>query len=124
TQQTHIVQKTSEQALDVRGTGVFDGRDNKVFTGPQRTDGTNYHPIKDAQLGEDPQSSGADPGPPGYQTKFVQFIRSEKSSTKDNQGNYTLSRPFNADTFILLSPGKDGRYGNANDVANFDLSDK
>jgi hypothetical protein len=32
----------------------------------------------------------------------------------------TVPRPFNADTYIMISAGYDGEYGTADDICNFD----
>ena len=44
--------------------------------------------------------------------RFYKNVRSEQIST--------TSRPFRADTFILISAGWDGEYGTADDVCNFE----
>ena len=37
-----------------------------------------------------------------------------------NQSIQTIRRPYRADTYILISAGKDGDFGTADDVFNFD----
>ncbi len=48
----------------------------------------------------------------GIPTRFYQNTRSDKIST--------ASRPFRADSYILISAGWDGDYGTADDICNFD----
>jgi hypothetical protein len=45
--------------------------------------------------------------------RFYMDTQSDKIVTK--------SRPYNADRFILISAGKDGLYGTADDICNFDF---
>ncbi len=53
-----------------------------------------------------------DPGYTGYSRGWFQyFIRNEQIQTKDV--------PHNPDTHLLISPGEDGLYGTADDIANF-----
>jgi competence protein ComGC len=54
----------------------------------------------------------APPEPQGK--RFYWNIRNEKVST--------ISRPYRADSYILISAGWDGEYGTADDICNFDWS--
>lgn len=120
-QNTPIIQ--TQTGLNV-GDGVYDGQDNAMFTsyGSPVPAGTNPHKIFDAN------QPLLDPGPTGFMTaelpnKFAEFIRSFRSTTYDTT-NPTLivqPRPVRADRFILLSAGKDGIFGNLDDVANFSV---
>ena len=66
----------------------------------------------------DPPAAGGTPHrlaiegstPPG--TRFYMNTRNEKVTT--------ASRPYKADTFILISAGYDGEYGTPDDICNFD----
>jgi len=99
------------------GNGAYDGEDNAGFTSYTNSP----HKIKDATI-DFPIPPGT---PPDYgvalSNKFAEFIRSIRASTYDNQTppHINFPRPVKADRFILLSPGKDGIFGNLDDVANF-----
>jgi prepilin-type N-terminal cleavage/methylation domain-containing protein len=102
------------------GNGVFDGLDNEVFT----SYAGNKHRIADANL---PIAGIGNLS--GVETldqitgtgRFAEFIRSFRATTYDVTitTNISIPRPVKADSAILLSPGKDGIYGNLDDVANF-----
>jgi len=106
--------------------GVYDGRDNAAFTSYGGTSigscptATNPHRICDAD----------DPFPvqsPDYGTqlnsRFAEFIRSFRATTFDVTTPQLIvtPRPVKSDRFILLSAGRDGIYGNLDDVANFQV---
>lgn len=114
--------------------GVYDQTDNAMFTGSEggygyyttaepgwdlgqgKFAGTDfYHPL--ARLGYDP----ADPGAPPPQNTFTSFVydRNLYEATDRGDGNGGQVRPLNPETFILISPGADGRYGTSDDVRNF-----
>jgi len=99
------------------GNGVYDGLDNEFFTSYD----PNKHKIADAD------QPLAVPGGGNYgaslSNRFAEFIRSIRASSYD-VNNPTLiaqPRPVKSDRFIILSPGKDGIYGNLDDVANFNV---
>ena len=116
---TPIVQTTAPPSANY-GNGVYDGIDNAVFT--SYTTGTNPHKIKDANIGLDEVLPPANYGA-ALSNKFAEFIRSLRASTYDTATPdlITHPRPVKADHFILLSAGKDGVYGSADDVANFSV---
>jgi hypothetical protein len=60
----------------------------------------------------DGDTKGTPPEPEGR--RFYWNIRNEKVST--------ISRPYRADSYILISAGWDGEYGTADDICNFDWS--
>lgn len=102
--------------------GVYNGRDNDVFTdhpnGAQATLSTPHHLINQASL---PLTSLGDPA----LNNFADFIRSFRSSTVDpNNSSNDHMRPVNSETFLLITPGKDGIYGNLDDVGNFAVKDQ
>jgi len=99
------------------GDGVYDGLDNEYFT--SYTTAAPEHKIEDA---EDVLALPyADL--PYLENRFAEFIRSLRSSTYDNTTptNIDWPRPVKFGRYILLSPGKDGIYGNLDDVANFSV---
>ena len=108
------------------GDGVYDGKDNAYFT--SYTAGTPPGPHK---IGDAITPLAVPTGNGTYTTpltvRFAEFIRSVRATTYDTT-NPTLikhPRPVKSDRFIILSPGKDGIYGNLDDVANFNvLSDE
>lgn len=118
TQSTQIIQ-SSGIANTARGNGVYDGRDNRLFTTPQSI-GSSGHVIADAASGLQAGDVGAN------RSEFGKFIRSNRASSFDvtNPAVCKIARPVNADSFILLSPGPDGVWGNFDDVANFDIADQ
>lgn len=100
------------------GNGVYDGLDNEFFT----SYASSQHKIADA---DQPLS---DPGGGNYgaslSNRFAEFIRSVRASSYDTTVSgqpITQPRPVKSDRFIILSAGKDGIYGNLDDVANFDV---
>jgi len=116
--------------------GRYDQYDNAGFTGSKgrhglwadvfgRLNGVRF----DGQADEDPlhplgvfQTGGYDPRdrtrlpPPETFAAFFMDRSVFESRRKGKQGKVW---PHNADTFILISAGRDGRYGTSDDVANF-----
>jgi hypothetical protein len=113
-----IVQLNTETQPTVRGSGIYDGRDNALFTSHTGSGANDRHLIDEAEDGVAPTEPTG-----GYTNNFVQFIRSFRASSRDtgNPPQLTFSRPVNADNVILLSPGPDGKWGNLDDVANFEV---
>lgn len=118
--------------LNLVGNGVYDGLDNEVFTSyDQLSPYTQRHRIADATfplVTADYAGLGAinnkipGSGGPG----FAEFIRSLRASTytypaAPSPHVIQTPRPVRMDSFILLSAGKDGYYGNLDDVANFSV---
>jgi len=92
---------------------VFNGYDNRAFT--DHNVGSNpgqRHEISQA----DELLAGVD----DLNNNFARYINSDRASSKDTAGNITFARPVNAEKFLLISPGKDGIYGNLDDVSNFE----
>lgn len=93
--------------------GVYHARDNMalVWTGSDRvllTDGSGVG--KEHRLNLYPSEyTVANPPLPGY---FESYIR--------NEGVDARLAPMRADTYLLVSPGPDGAYGTADDIANFE----
>lgn len=123
---TKIIQTTG-LGWQARGDGVFDGRDNQVFTdgSPGATAAGKQHQIADAKAGiasgNEPPTGDTERGRFGLDNTFAGAITSQKSSGRDpTTGAITFSRPVNAETFILWSTGYDGIYGTADDVTNFE----
>lgn len=119
-QNTPIVQTTGGAAY---GDGVYDGMDNRYFTsytGSQHRINdaddpvpTPYPNAASLQTGTFPNTTGA----------FAEFIRSIRATTYDvnNTTNIVWPRPVKSDRFVILSAGKDGKYGTIDDVANFEV---
>lgn len=122
TQSTPIIQTTA--AGTNFGDGVYDGVDNEVFTSydcttPNPT--STQHRICDAnqQL-----TVVANFGPTlEDDNHFAEFIRSFRASSYSTAtpDDILVPRPVRADRFILWSAGKDGIWGNLDDVANFQV---
>lgn len=116
--QNPIRQSTNVNAQwTLRTDGFYDGRDNRIFTdGTQGTSTANTrHFIYEAATGV----AAAEPVG-GYTDGFSEYIRSTRSSSFNSGGQITKSRPVNADSFILTTPGLDGIWGNQDDVTNFE----
>jgi prepilin-type N-terminal cleavage/methylation domain-containing protein len=100
--------------------GVYDGLDNQFFTSFDKVNA--QHKIMDAddRLAQvfSPTTYGAT-----LANRFAEFIRSIRATTYDTTVPTEIAhpRPVKADRFILLSPGKDGIYGNLDDVGNFNV---
>lgn len=109
-QNTPIIQ-TSNSNINF-GDGVYDGVDNELFTSYA---GSN-HKINQANIQMD-FVTPAEVLP----NNFAEFIRSFRASSYDQANDILIDfpRPVKADRFIILSAGKDGIYGNLDDVANF-----
>lgn len=118
TPRTEIMQTNNGTATDANiGDGVYDGRDNFLFTSPVG----RQHRIADATATINYSY------PLGTQTlnnNFAEFIRSFRASSYQpatNPPNIDFPRPVNGETFLLLTPGKDGIYGNLDDVGNWNV---
>ncbi len=100
------------------GNGVYDGFDNEFFTSYTNS----QHKIADANQLLTVPGGGGNYGA-SLDRRFAEFIRSVRASSYDvnNPTLITQPRPVKSDRFIILSPGKDGIYGNLDDVANFDV---
>lgn len=109
------------------GLGIYDLYDNFAFTGAVNgnssfgaqesiTEGLELgagrvHPI--AQLGN-PLNPKTPPNGPGPRGSFSNMIW--------DSNVLTLARPQRPDSFILLSPGPDHRYGTADDIGNIKIN--
>lgn len=120
----------TDVALGNNTIGIFDQRDNGVFTdcdnasglngliplnfGPGDVDGTLNSRIARSQFaGIDPSDPTADVrGGPAFDNSFARFIL-DKGVTNRNM-------PVNRDSFLLISAGEDAIYGTADDVTNWD----
>ena len=92
---------------------VFNGYDNREFT--DHNVGTNPGQRHEINEADDLITNVDDLG-----NNFANYINSDRASSKDTTGNITHARPYNAEKFLLISPGKDGIYGNLDDVKNFE----
>jgi len=118
TPRTEIIQTNAGTTADANiSDGVYDGRDNFLFTSPVgRT-----HRIADA-------TSTINYGYPlntqSLNNNFAEFIRSYRATSYvpgTNPAQIDFPRPVNGETFLLLTPGKDGIYGNLDDVGNWTI---
>ena len=112
TARTRYTQQKSDDA---------DGIDNDIYNYLDNVDllelGTpedeTAHPLADGELG------AADPAPAASSgladaddyLDFENMIRNEQVTT--------INRPYRAESYILISAGKDGLYGSADDIYNF-----
>ena len=118
--------------------GRYDMSDNASFTGADGNDGffsINTPGLtleRQSSTGHDIATLGWDPGSnPNLWPQYVSFARyfadrnifeTTARGDADNPGTEGKIWPYNADTFILLSPGKDGTYGTNDDIANYERS--
>lgn len=115
-QNTPIVQTTTGAAY---GDGVYDGADNRYFT----SYAGSPHRIADANVGLPTPYPNAASLATATNGNFAEFIRSIRATSYDvnNTTNIVWPRPVKSDRFIILSAGKDGKYGTIDDVANFEV---
>ncbi|GMU35480.1 MAG: prepilin-type N-terminal cleavage/methylation domain-containing protein [Planctomycetia bacterium] len=127
TQNTPIIQTGTNPGSANYGDGVYDGVDNEVFTSHTCTAPApavplpTEHRVCDANIAMTVQVNY---GPTlDNRSRFAEFIRSFRASTFDttNPNDIIKPRPVRSDRFILWSAGKDGIYGNLDDVANFQV---
>jgi type II secretory pathway pseudopilin PulG len=118
--------------------GCYDQSDNAAFTGT-KVSGNGFNPTQqpgwDLGAGVDPDSTvapcfhpaavlGYDPAnpntlPPVKSFTYSIFDRNLYESTdKSGQGTGGRIWPLRAETFMLISPGRDGRYGTLDDIWN------
>ncbi len=120
-QNTPIIQSDANPPGNLYGNGVYDGVDNEVFT--SHTPLPDGHKIADANLQTFPHpNAGANYGDTLQdENAFAEFIRSFRATTYDttNPTDIVYPRPVRFDSFILLSAGKNGIFGDLDDVANF-----
>ncbi len=89
---------------------VFQGMDFGAGRIPRTDSAIQYHGI--AALGASMSGSN-------FQ---IDNLRGSFASTLRNQNVLTTFRPHNSDSFILLSAGKDGIFGSADDIGNFPIN--
>lgn len=112
------------------GYGVYDQRDNAPLTGSEFTpngdtfldlaDDGKGHQLKELGWHSHPQSASLARPEEGTFAGFVYdqkvYEQSKRGSGGGEQGQV---RPVRPDSFILISPGLDGRYGTSDDITNF-----
>lgn len=102
------------------GVPYYFHQDNEGFTGIEGTEGWDFgNPRKEHAIG----TSGADLAAqavvdPDNRDTFARYILDRKVATILMEERTAPLRPVNADTFLLISAGPDGRYGTADDVSN------
>lgn len=125
TQNTPIIETGTNANAMLYGDGIYDGVDNEVFTSYDCTASpalpTNLqHRICHANQ---PMTVASATNVAQLPNTFAEFIRSFRATSYDtmNPDLIKTARPVKADRFILWSAGKDGIYGNLDDVANFQV---
>lgn len=124
TQVSPIIQSPTGTAIDNRvGDGVYDGRDNQYYTSPTGRVAPYVHRIADANVAS--YDATLDVGQVNLvNSNFAEHIRSVRNTTYQAASNPPLiefPRPVNTESFILLSPGKNGIFGDLDDVANYEV---
>jgi hypothetical protein len=135
---TNLVEEVRDKANVYVGPGGESGppyyfhQDNQIFTGNEQKPGWDFdgeHPI--AFPGEEFTGEElSDPDNQDAQRSFARFIIDRtlyRTLELKRQQNETIPsttplRPMNADSYLLISPGVDARYGTSDDVTNFPLA--
>lgn len=112
--------------------GVFTHSDNGVFTGSckggtctaQAWDFTGRPGPEDqkhdiSKFGDDPPTPESVIADPKTFQNYILNKELYESTTETGSSRKPTVRPHNADTFILITPGKDGIYGTNDDIKNF-----
>lgn len=117
-QNTPIMQ-TPTSSGQFYGDGVYDGLDNALFTSYTG----NPHVIADANVALADPGIGNSYAVESLTNKFAEYIRSLRSTTYEqgNPSNIFRPRPVKATSFIIMSAGRDGKYGTLDDIANFQV---
>lgn len=124
-QNTPIIQTGLNTQAALYGDGIYDGADNEVFTSwdcttaPTQPTNLQHRVCHANQAMNLPVPAGVAQLP----NNFAEFIRSFRATSYDNVNPDLIvrARPVKADRFILWSAGKDGIWGNLDDVANFQV---
>lgn len=138
-QTTNMVEKKHDEdnayTGGVQRTGIpfYFHQDNEGFTGNDTLDGWKFasrtqrsgepiHPI--GQSGADLVAAELLDEPETFAAYILdrQVERRLRQSTTSTSATLTSLRPVNADTFLLITAGPDGRFGTSDDVTN--LPDK
>ncbi|MCB9855127.1 MAG: type II secretion system protein [Phycisphaerales bacterium] len=125
-QNTPMIQTTTGLPI---GDGIYFGWDNDLFTsyaGATHAIADATSPLQALCGSGGYPSDSLEPPPPGNPTptatRFAEFIRSIRATTLiPATGNIDCPRPVKSDSFIILSPGRDGKYGTQDDVSNFEV---
>lgn len=101
------------------GNPVYNWRDNIVFTNHEGPQGERHDLYVEEGwvYSDNPDDDLSD-------NRFVEFIMSFRASSRgpghtEINPQWTKVRPVNPQSFILLTPGKDGIFGNLDDLGNF-----
>jgi len=100
--------------------GIYNFLDNEAFTGNgSSSDGFDFgagpHWIKEFGNADEPDNLGT------FQGTFVSYIHDHRvGQTGGGAGDHGAVAPYNRDTFLLITAGKDGIYGSRDDVSNFE----
>jgi hypothetical protein len=119
---TEGVYAQGDNALITGGTMTFgdfvgdeyDGWDLGYGPAPEE-DLDTYHPL--GRLGFDPDDPGETP--PTKSFTFAIFDRELYDATYEERTQRGRLEPRNKNSFLLISPGPDGRYGTLDDVTNY-----
>ncbi len=113
------------------GAPFYYHEDNKLFTGgPTDAEAERGWDFGGGSKGHEIARSGAEMKPSdffsntlAYHMPFAKFILDRKIygdlAKQQSPPETTPLRPVNADSYLLISPGVDGRYGTSDDVTNF-----
>jgi prepilin-type N-terminal cleavage/methylation domain-containing protein len=117
------------------GSAIYYQEDNELFTGSDSTTskleswpfkGSDPHDLYfyKGDIDGDPESrKKVAASPDVYAIPFVNFFHNNNVwKATGSTVNKSLIKPYNAESFILLSAGEDGIYGTHDDVKNFKVS--
>lgn len=105
--------------------GIYKFLDNEGFTGNDGTGGGSGTTNTGFNFGGGAHwiEAYGDPDDPGDEPRsFVHYIHNHEVGldTSVNPPVHTFVAPYNRETFLLITSGKDGIYGNSDDVTNFE----
>ncbi|MGE3182656.1 MAG: type II secretion system protein [Phycisphaerae bacterium] len=107
--------------------GVYDQSDNKQWTGgpggvginPNADEGTNLGGQFEHQIKEIGYSRGQQTRPNPDDPSFASFLYDRALFEQTLNGTKGKIRPYNPETFIMISAGEDRIFGTGDDVKNF-----
>ncbi|HUU85227.1 MAG TPA: prepilin-type N-terminal cleavage/methylation domain-containing protein [Phycisphaerae bacterium] len=105
--------------------GIYNFIDNQGFTGADGTGDTTPGPGFNFGGGEHRISVFGNPEDPEEDpVSFVRYIHNHDVGFDhdDPSAHHTIVKPYNPNTFLLITAGKDGLYGGSDDVNNFERS--
>ncbi|MBI1826215.1 MAG: prepilin-type N-terminal cleavage/methylation domain-containing protein [Planctomycetes bacterium] len=119
----HLATGNYAGSKQATGTPFYFHQDNEGFTGNDTTAGWDFsgngkpHPIAEVGATQTPKDFGT---ANGHMTTFAHYVVDRKmlSTFNDKTPDTAPMRPVNAESYLLISAGVDGKYGTADDPSN------